>query len=271
MNIASWIMASGALFGIGLFLMTAFSIDPWEDHSYENVPPIAAGAPSPHGDDRSKMVCSTCHEIISSNVKPQISRIPPIVGGAPAPHRDGRERQPCAECHRILSQQEAMMLAGPGGFRQNSSPAAPAATPARTVPVAQVMVPSLPPRQPTVVDPEWHERFRPVRFQGKVVQIIGRSTRSGRRNVSVRVSDSVNAPVWYNLAPSWYLKSKKCNVGLGMFVKGTAFKEMGRKNPKLMYGKSIAVNGQFCLLRDKEMRGAWESGGHHGAGHVDEE
>jgi hypothetical protein len=237
LNIAEWIMAVGIVFGISLFLLSVVKNDPWHDHVYDNAPPISAGVASPHRAARHKMVCSSCHEIIDPNLSGRSKIIPPIVVGSVAPHRDGREKQFCSHCHKIVSRQQAV----------------------KSIAVAQI-IPLLPRPDPMTVDPEWHERFLINRFQGKVIRVVEKTIQSGRENINLLINDGINKPAWYNLAPSWYLSKQGCSVQTGLFVKGTAYKEMGQVNPKMQYVKTLSVNGQLCEIRNTHMTGMWEPG-----------
>ncbi|MBF0621320.1 MAG: magnetochrome domain-containing protein [Magnetococcales bacterium] len=273
-NIAAWIMASAIVLGAGLFLIAVFEENPWDDHSYDEAPAIVAGAPSPHPDDRGHMVCSSCHEILVDNISNQ-KTVPPITSGATAPHLDARRRQVCSNCHRIMTQAEAAARQAQREkqiARQSASPGVQMMTVAMT-PSTNRSVATPPPAARTV-DPEWHERFTTVRFQGKVIRVVNQSQRSsGRKNVTIQVSNEITSPAWYNLAPAGYLKENGCGIRNGMYIKGTAFKEMGAGKGALLYAASISVNGEVCPLRDSHMLGMWEGGriGHHGMGGGDEE
>ncbi|GAB0057892.1 Magnetosome protein MamX [Candidatus Magnetaquicoccaceae bacterium FCR-1] len=264
-----WLMAVSIAFSLVLFFLSVFAEDPWEDHVYNKAPPIAAGMLAPHLDGRERMTCSSCHEIIANNPNSGIASTPPLVAGTPPvpSHADGRDQMPCANCHRILhpDQPPATMPAAP-------APAKPAAVMSAPIEIVQpdtnrIPVPqhvalpqtSQPPRTPAAaaLDPEWHERFIPTRFQGKIVRIVENSVQSGRINTHILVYDGINQAAWINLAPDWYLNQQGCHIGVGLFVKGTAFKETGSKQDALRYARSFSVNGQFCMLRDKHLRGAW--------------
>ena len=230
-------MAAGIVFGMGLLLLSVVKDDPWNDHVYDNAPPIAAGVASPHSAGRQKMVCSSCHETIDPTLSGRAKIIPPVIVGIPAPHRDGREKQLCSHCHKIIS-------------RTNS---------ARTVAVARV-IPMLPTPSPNTLDPEWHERFVLTRFQGKIIRVVEKTVQSGRENLNILINDGINVPAWYNLAPGWFLSEQECTVRSGLCVKGTAYKEIGKRNPRIQYVKTLSVNGQFCDLRNTHMVGLWEPG-----------
>ncbi len=152
MNIAEWIMAVGIVFGIGLLLLSIVKNDPWEDHVYDNVPPIAAGVPSPHRAGRQKMVCSSCHEIISPTLSGRSKVVPSIVRNAVSPHGDGRDNQLCTTCHKITARKAA-----PRTTAQQR-------TQAKSIAVAQ-RIPLMTRPDPTR-GPEWHERFGVTRFSG---------------------------------------------------------------------------------------------------------
>ncbi len=264
-NIAAWIMSVGIVLAFGFFLIAVFEEDPWEDHIYEEAPAISAGTPSPHHDDRSYMVCSSCHEIRFNQSPNQTAQVPPIVRGTAAPHRDGRERQVCTNCHRIMTQREAnerikgsswknvrFLQDFPGGAQ-----IIPVNKETRNTPSG---VGFAPPDVLRKINRNWHERFDLVRFQGKIIFIVNQRQLSGRKHVNILVSNKVGAPVWYNLAPRSYLADMKCNVGAGMYIKGTAYKERNAAVNSLQYGASISVNGGVCQLRDKKMIGGWEGG-----------
>lgn len=264
MKFGMWIMATGLMLGTGLFLMAVFDVDPWKDHRYSYAPPISAGAPSPHPDDRTHRTCSSCHQIINRQrdlAIPMISA-PPIPSGTITPHRDGRETKACSKCHRILA--------------KTTSPTPTTGTPqapAQGIAVAMVTTPyPLLPAAPTVKPREWHEKFQPIRFQGKILAVVGKNINFGRININILINDGVNQPSWYNLAPEWYLQAKRCNVSSGFYVKGTSFNELGQPNA-LRYGQSLSVNGQFCQLRNSHMEGLWNpTTKHHAPGHdADEE
>ncbi|MBF0126607.1 MAG: magnetochrome domain-containing protein [Magnetococcales bacterium] len=243
MKQTQWFMAVGIVFSLGVFLLAVFAEDPWVDHAYNKAPPIAAGVPAPHRDGRDRMTCSSCHEIIASRLNGTPRAIPPLAANAPVPpsHRDGREKMTCANCHTMLSPPKV-----------SSTPTVRSVTVALTSPTA-------PPRTPATaaLDPEWHERFLPTRFQGKILQVVENSPRSGRLNTHILVHNGINAPVWINLAPKWFLRQARCQVGAGMFVKGMAFQEMGSPAKALRYAQSVAVNGHQCVLRDNHLRSAW--------------
>lgn len=264
MKFGMWIMATGLMLGTGLFLMAVFDVDPWKDHRYSYAPPIAAGAPSPHPDDRTHRTCSSCHQIINQQrdlAIPVAPPTPPIASGVPSPHGDSRDNMACSKCHRIQA--------------QTTLPTPPAAPPqvvapqtAQGIAVAMMTVPyPLLPAAPAVKPREWHEKFQPVRFQGKILAVVGKNIRYGRINVNILVNDGINQPSWYNLAPEWYLQAKRCNVSTGFYVKGTSFNELGQPNA-LRYGQSLSVNGQFCQLRNSHMEGLWNpTTRHHAPGH----
>jgi hypothetical protein len=247
LNIAEWIMAVGIVFGIGLLLLSIFKNDPWEDHVYDNVPPIAAGVASPHRAGRQKMVCSSCHEIISPTLSGRSKVVPSIVRNAVSPHRDGRQKQLCTHCHKIVARKTLPTPKTAAGNRG-----------AKTIAVAQ-RIPIMARPDPTL-SPEWHERFGITRFQGKVIRVLSKTVRSGRENLNVLINDGINKPAWYNLAPKWFLNKHECGVQTGLFVKGTAYKEIGQRNPQMQYVKTISVNGQLCNLRNRHMNGLWEPG-----------
>ncbi len=237
-------MALGIVFGVGLLLLSVVKDDPWNDHVYANAPPIAAGVASPHRAGRQKMVCSSCHEIIDPQMSGRARIIPPIAPDAVSPHRDGREKQLCSHCHKIISRQQAV----------------------QSITVAQV-IPQLPANDPARMDPEWHERFITARFQGKIIRVVEKTVQSGRENINILVDNGVTRPAWYNLAPDRFLQEVQCGVRAGLFVKGTAYKEMAAGGNRMLYIKTISVNGQFCDIRDGHMIGRWEPGasrGHHG-------
>ncbi|MBF0453941.1 MAG: magnetochrome domain-containing protein [Magnetococcales bacterium] len=235
MNIAEWIMAVGIVFGMALLLLSVVKDDPWNDHVYDKAPPISAGVPSPHRAGRQKMVCSSCHEIINPTLSGRSKVIPPIVAGAPAPHRDGREKQLCSHCHKIISPRSA----------------------AQSIAVAQI-IPVITPAN--TFDPEMHERFKLTRIQGKIVRIVEKTVQSGRENLNVMIDNGISKPAWYNLAPKKFLVEQGCSVQTGLFVKGTAYREIGRRNPQIQYVKTLSVNGQLCDLRNTHMVGLWEPG-----------
>ncbi|MBF0623589.1 MAG: magnetochrome domain-containing protein [Magnetococcales bacterium] len=251
MRSTDWIMAAGVAFGLGYFLVAVIDADPWEDPVYDRVPPILAGAASPHGDGRDQMACSSCHEILPNGPGPahpwSLPRVwgPPLAVGTPSPHRDGRERQDCAQCHPILT-------------RSPAPPTAVLGAQVRTVALTGPVPPLVPASGSPALDPEWHERFARVRFQGTVAQIIDPRPGSGLTTVHMLVSDGIHPPLWASLAPRDYLNSQGCPLSRGVFVKGTAFQEAGRSRDGLLYVWSMSLNGQFCLLRDSHMRNAWE-------------
>lgn len=267
-------MAISIAFSLVLFFLSVFAEDPWEDHVYNKAPPIAAGMSAPHLDGRERMTCSSCHEIIASNPNSGVASTPPLVDGTPAvaSHRDGRDQMPCANCHLILPNNAPptpvvsapVNLSPPAMTAPENTTATPAV--AREAPISMNVAITLapaPPRTPAAaaIDPEWHERFIPTRFQGKIVRIVENSVQSGRINTHILVHDGINAATWINLAPDWYLNKQGCRIGIGLFVKGTAYKETGSKQTALRYAKSFSVNGQSCILRDKHLRSAWTGNG----------
>lgn len=119
---------------------------------------------------------------------------------------------------------------------------------------------AVPPRSsPLIGSPEAHERFRKVRFQGKIVRVVDQTT-TNSRTVKILISNGISAPTWYSLSPQWYLKSKGCSVRVGMFIKGMADRERGSGSASLHYVRSMSVNGELCKLRDSHMIGFWEGG-----------
>ena len=247
MNIAEWIMAAGVAFAISLLMFSVIKNDPWKDHVYENAPPIVMGTPSPHKAGREKMACASCHAIIDPNVAAGPQVIPPIVDGAPIPisHNDGRGKQACSMCHQIISRKVAAQN------RQNTP-----------VPISVALVlPAMPYTPPSVaLDPEWHEGFGLVRFQGVIIRIVKNTGQYQPNNINVLIDDRVNTPTWYNLAPGWFLQEIKCAVDFGLFVKGIAFEELWGQNTGMQYIKTLSINGQLCDIRGKEMMGFWEPG-----------
>jgi serine protease Do len=89
-------------------------------------PPIATGAPSPHGDNRDAMNCASCHQMLPAAgtvafpMLPVVAPMapPPIPMGTPSPHTDGRQTMNCATCHQMLpaggAAAGAATVAGPG-------------------------------------------------------------------------------------------------------------------------------------------------------------
>ncbi|MBF0423391.1 MAG: magnetochrome domain-containing protein [Magnetococcales bacterium] len=255
MKFGMWIMATGFMLGTGLFLMAVLDVDPWKDHRYSYAPPIAADAPSPHVDDAYHKSCSSCHQIINTQKDLAIPVVPPIVNGALSPHRDGRETQACSRCHRI--QATPAVQTPPGAPNSTTAPMPQGMVVALTTPLTTLP----PPPQPW--DPERHERFRPVRFQGRILAVVGKNLNFGRNNVNILINDGVNRPSWINLAPEWYLQAKRCHVFYGLYVKGTAFAEVGQPN-SLRYGQTLAVNGQYCRLRNSHLEGLWNPSARRG-------
>ncbi|MBF0582718.1 MAG: magnetochrome domain-containing protein [Magnetococcales bacterium] len=246
MKQTQWFMASGISFVLVLFFLSVFAEDPWEDHVYSKAPPIGAGMPAPHVDGRERMTCSSCHEMIANNPSNGTQTIPALVDGTPviASHRDGRDKMPCSNCHLIIPR-----LNQPQGVPAAMTVVAPGS--------------SVPPKTPPAAafDPEWHERFLPTRFQGKVLRIVENSIQSGRVNTHALIYDGINEPTWINLAPAAYLDQKGCRVSIGLFIKGTAYKEMGSNKNALRYAASFSVNGHTCMLRDRHLRSAWSGAG----------
>ncbi|ABK44739.1 hypothetical protein Mmc1_2238 [Magnetococcus marinus MC-1] len=335
MKVAEWIMAVAIVFSLAFFLLSIARNDPWDDHAYDQAPPIAVGMPAPHRDGREKMVCSSCHELIKnrggniaqtgllpiargapapishndgrdkrvcSNCHSFASTagtsaqngVPPIARGAPAPatHKDGRDRRVCSSCHAMLDPTQSTRNTAPPSTTppiRQGQPAPPSHTDGRNARVctschrlipaqgaAGRMAPPnpggaqalaiawnapLPPLPPTpnaaFMDPEWHERFRTLRFQGKVLRVVDKSPRSGRENLHVLVYDDINPPQWINVAPSWFLRQQGCMPMPGTFIKGTAYKEMGVAPGSLRYAGTMSVNGAFCMIRNNHLVGAW--------------
>ncbi len=254
MKFGMWIMATGFMLGTGLFLMAVLDVDPWKDHRYSYAPPIAADAPSPHVADVYHKSCSSCHQIINTQRDLAIPVAPPIVSGTLSPHLDGRENQACSRCHRILARRPVTN----GNLAVIPDPMQARAAQPQGVAVAMTTPPAVPPLPPDPQswDPERHERFMPIRFQGRILAVVGKNIHFGRNNVNILVNDGVNRPIWYNLAPDWYLQAKRCSVFYGLYVKGTAFREVGTAN-SLRYGQTLSVNGQYCTLRNTHMEGLW--------------
>ncbi|MBF0196041.1 MAG: magnetochrome domain-containing protein [Magnetococcales bacterium] len=245
MNIAEWIMAVGIVFGIGLLLLSVVKNDPWEDHVYDNVPPIAAGVPSPHRAGRQKMVCSSCHEIISPTLSGRSKVVPYITRNAVSPHGDARDKQLCTNCHKITA-------------RSTPKKVVQTRVQAKSIAVAQ-RIPLIPRPDPTM-GKEAHERFSITRFQGRIIRVVTKTVVSGRENLNVLIDNGFSKAAWYNLAPFWFLHKIDCGVQQGLFVKGTAYKEIGQINPQMQYVKTISVNGHLCELRNRHMTGLWEPG-----------
>ncbi|MBF0271514.1 MAG: magnetochrome domain-containing protein [Magnetococcales bacterium] len=253
-----------------------------------STPPLVDGTPAvaSHQDGRDRMPCANCHRILpnpaqnipvtDAPVNTGVASAPPVVDGTPAvaSHQDGRDRMPCANCHRILPNPaqntptpvvdapvdpSPPMVTAPA-MRTTTAPIEPATPAGMTVALS---LSSAPPRTPAsaALDPEWHERFIPTRFQGKIVRVVENSVQSGRVNTHILVYDGINEATWINLAPDWYLNKQGCRIGMGLFVKGTAYKETGSKHTALRYAKSFSVNGQSCTLRDKHLRCAWTGNG----------
>ncbi|MBF0461933.1 MAG: magnetochrome domain-containing protein [Magnetococcales bacterium] len=260
MKQTQWFMAVGIVFSLALFFLAVFAEDPWEDHVYNKAPPIAAGMSAFHRDGRERMTCSSCHEMIASNPNSGTPYTPALVEGTPAipSHRDGRDQMACSDCHQILPRMhpprnEARAPLGAAAMAQSVPAALTVAMPAGT----------MPPRTPAAAafDPEWHERFMPTRFQGKILRVVEDSIQSGRLNTHILVYDGINEPTWINLAPNRYLEQQGCRIGIGLFVKGTAYQERGTIQNALRYAKSFSINGQFCRLRDRHLRCAWSGAG----------
>nr|CRH04744.1 Putative magnetosome protein MamX [Candidatus Magnetococcus massalia] len=260
-------------------------------------PPIARGAPAPatHNDGRDKRVCSSCHQFAKTAGTSAQNGVPPIARGEPAPanHKGGRDKRVCSSCHAVLEPSQLQALKQ---SRKQATPPirqgqlAPAThndgrskrvctschilTPAngaagkiskpnpggaQAVPIAwHGPLPPLPQTTDAAfMDPEWHERFRPLRFQGKVLRVVDKSPRSGRENLHILVHDNINTPQWINVAPSWFLREEGCMPMPGTFVKGTAYKEMGVAPGSLRYAGTLSVNGEFCMIRNNHLVGAW--------------
>ncbi len=258
-DIAVWIMALGIAFSLALVLTAAFSDDPWRDHTYDRVPPIVAGMSAPHRDGREKMVCSSCHIV----VPPKAAAGPgpgllPIVQGTPAPHVDGREKIACASCHTIVRK---------GDVPKGAVGAAPVPPPPGTplpeaVSVALAVAPPSPPPPSAALMHEAHERMLTYRYQGRVATVAGSGSRSVWGDVYIQIDDGINAPIWIDLAPRWFLQAAGCLVRPGMFVKGTAFRDPIQTGAALDYGKTVMANGEVCALRDNHLKGLWaEMGG----------
>lgn len=263
-DVAVWIMALGIAFALALFLTAIFNANPWEDHTYQVAPPIVAGMPAPHKDGREEMVCSSCHIVTHPKT---VSGAPPgavlpIVEGTPAPHKDGREKMNCAMCHTIIPRSKP--VSGPARTVP-AAPAAPVAAP-QTLPVAMPVVmpqgaavPAVPlqSQPPITVRGGEEENLPTYRFQGKVLKLAGTGSQSVWGDVFILLDDGINDPTWIDLAPRWYLQAGGCHLRAGMFVKGMAFRDANADGPTPSYGMSLLVNGEFCGLRDREMRGLW--------------
>ncbi|MBF0589323.1 MAG: magnetochrome domain-containing protein [Magnetococcales bacterium] len=230
MKAAEWTMAVGTVFGIGLFVVTFITKDPWRDDAYRHAPPIRLGAPLPHADARARMVCAACHEMIWSTGTAKAGTAPPIPRWRSAPHTDGREKRVCATCHRILSASEAAV---PGFAKQPG-----------VTPVAM--------QRGTLFN---GIHYGQKRFQGRVVQRVEENPAIGRSQVSIRVNDGMNPSRWIQLAPLSHLEAGKCRVPLGSFAKGTAFVEAtpGRR-PGVWFARTLASGGERCTLRDRRMQ-----------------
>ncbi|MEI8396646.1 MAG: magnetochrome domain-containing protein [Rhodospirillaceae bacterium] len=259
-DLAAWIMATGIVFGLAMFLTAVFNNNPWNDHTYAMASPIVAGIPSPHRDSRSKMVCSSCHIVVPAKpvAGPASWRLP-IVQGTPAPHIDGREKQVCSNCHTILVKDKSAPVPK---LRPVPSPKAPVAR-APSVQAVTVALPTEPAGPPPaeILSPEAHEWFVSYRFQGKIVRVAGTGSRSVWGDVYVLVDDGINTPGWLDLAPRLFLQAGGCPVRPGMFVKGTAYRDPTADKTALGYAKSIMVNGELCTLRDTHLNGLWEEAG----------
>jgi len=249
-SVAEWIMAIGVIFGIGVFFTAVFSASPWADHGYDVAPPIIAGRPAPHRDGREKMVCTSCHAVVAAKTTPQTG-ILPIIDGVPAPHTDGRENQACSNCHTIV----------PKGKLRAVDPAPPQRATQSLPQAVTVAMTALPPPvpAPAALGGEAHEQFLLYRFQGKVARVASSDPQSSWGDITMLVDDGVNQPTWIAIAPHWYLRAAGCQVGPGMFIKGTAFRDAVGGTP-LAYGRSITVNGDLCELRNSHMVGLWEQG-----------
>ncbi|MBF0190110.1 MAG: magnetochrome domain-containing protein [Magnetococcales bacterium] len=244
-----------------------------------STPPLVDGTPAvaSHQDGRDQMPCANCHRILPNDAP----STPPAPGSLspPAMTAPGNPATPLPAPGSLSS--PAMTapvgtpptaMTAPGGTPptaimpdvvQTMMPTAMPTVTRETPASRNVAMASTPPRTPAAatLDPEWHERFMPTRFQGKIVRIVENSVQSGRVNTHILVHDGINAATWINLAPDWYLNAQGCRIGMGLFVKGTAYKETGSKQTALRYAKSFSVNGQSCSLRDKHLRGAWTGNG----------
>ncbi|MBL6929271.1 MAG: magnetochrome domain-containing protein [Rhodospirillales bacterium] len=290
-------MAFGIVFSLAVFLGAVFDVNPWKDHSYENVPPITDGAPAPHADGKEKMACGTCHVILPPENAVGEMRLPIIVG-TPSPHGGARDQQPCTDCHTVVDKRQgvqetvqspkpmqmvtvAMSRASrippitdgapsPHRGERNRQPCdschtvvnkrpGPPTAPSQMVTVAMRTASPKPPR-PQMLGREAHETFMHVRFQGKVRKVYQDASSLAARNVTALVDNGVSAPFWIDLAPYWFLQREECLVGPGMFVKGTAFRQNAGDPKELAYAMNIAVNGELCMLRDSHMIGFWQPG-----------
>lgn len=253
-DLATWIMALGIAFGLGLFLTAVINRNPWEDHTYNISPPIVVGTPAPHMDGREAMTCSSCHVVVPmKTTASRMTGILPIVQGGPSPHIDGREKMNCASCHTILPRSKA---AAPPSPPVGLAAQEPMMLQPRAVTVAMNAPASLLPPIPAPLGPEAHEGFTSYRFQGKVVRVFVTGSQTWG-DVYILLDDGINPPGWIDLAPRLFLQTGSCLVRPGMFVKGTAYRDTGA----LAYGGSLMVNGELCMLRDNHLKGLWEEAG----------
>jgi hypothetical protein len=268
-NLAAWIMASGIVFGLAMFLTAVFNANPWNDHTYSKAAPIVAGMASPHRDGRDEMVCSSCHIVVPAKmaVGPR-SWVLPILKGTRAPHSDGRERMTCSACHTILVRDRSgfkvdtplQSATGPGSGGGTAPRTNPGAAPPKVVTVA--IPPDLsgpPPAE--ILSPEAHEWYVATRFQGTVRRVAGTGTTTVWGDIYVLVDDGINPSGWLDLAPRLFLEAEGCFFRPGLFVKGTAYRDPGAGPGGLGYVKSIMVNGELCALRDSHLNGLWEEMG----------
>ncbi|SCA56600.1 Magnetosome protein mamX [Candidatus Terasakiella magnetica] len=251
-SVAEWVMALGIAFSLGIFFVAVVEDNPWEDHSYEDAPPITLGTPAPHTDGKEKMTCSTCHAILPPDPNQSKDFRIPILVGAPSPHGDERDQQPCGNCHRYVNNLQENVTAPKGG--------AVGVTAAMQTGQRDVKKkPSLrfPPKAKPL-DKEAHEVFTFFRFQGKVTRVFPRNPKIDPGNVTVLVDNGIKQPMWIDLAPYWFLKSEDCRIFKGMFIKGQAAADDPQNRSELAYATTIGVNGKSCFIRNSHLTGLWD-------------
>ena len=256
-------MAVGIAFALALFLTAVFNANPWEDHTYQAAPPIVAGIPAPHRDGREEMVCSSCHIVTQPKILPgaPADAVLPIVAGTPAPHTDGREKMNCAACHTIIAKDKTSASQPQPKTKPKVAKSVAAAMMTVALPngaIVQAAPPQFsPPPPPVMGGGEEEMTIPPYRFQGKIKKVAGTGAGSVWGDVYILLDDGINDPTWINLAPRWYLQAGGCHLRPGLFIKGLAFRDMNAEGPAPSYGMSVMVNGEFCTLRDQNMRGLW--------------
>ena len=96
-----------------------------------------------------------------------------------------------------------------------------------------------------------------VRFSGVVQQVSEFQKRDGQ--IHVLIHDASGKEKEISIAPSWFLKYIRCEIGHDTQVKGVGFSFDKTRPDPMIYARKIRVNGKVCRLRNDEGFALWSN------------